>query len=368
MNSDSSESLSSPFSQTFTLGRLCEIAGGDLVQGDPDLEILGVAEIDHAEEGQISYAVDEKYARKIDQSGASAVVLSQGIPFETQKPILVVPNAYAAFARILAAFEPKAPMQEPKIHPQAYVHPTAQLADDVVVGPNATIDAHCKVGQGTRIEAGSYLGPRSVVGERCHLFPNATVHRDSILGDRVVVQSGSVIGGDGYGYVFFEGAHQKIPQIGRVVLEDGVEIGSCVTIDRATIGETRLGAGTKIDNLVQIGHNVKVGEHCLFVSQVGISGSTTIGDHCRFAGQSAAAGHISIGDQCTVAARGAVTKELPSKSFVSGFPAKPHRQEKRIVVSLARLPDALKKIRELEKELQELRKGSPKPSTQEDSP
>ncbi len=344
-----------PSSKSFRLGQLAEICQGKLIAGDPDQVIHGVAEIDKASDGQITYAVSERYSSHLQRTRASAVVVPLDLEASIGKPLIRAENPYWSFAKILEIFSPDSPRPDHPVHPSAVIHPTAVLGEGVIVGPHVTIEAHCMVGPRTEIASGCFLGHHTTLGSDCRVFPNVTLRHETQIGNRVLIQSGSVVGGDGYGFVLRGGEHYKIPQIGRVVIEDDVEIGSCVTIDRATMGETRIERGVKIDNLVQIGHNVVIGRNSLLVSQVGISGSTVIGANCRFAGQSAAAGHLEIGAGSTVAARGAVTKDLPEGSFVSGFPAKPHTQEKRIVASLTRLPDLLKRAQALERELEELK-------------
>ncbi len=340
------------------LGYLAQVAEGELTGGDPDQQIHGVAEIDSAEAGQITYAVNDQYAQKLHASRAAAVVVPLSLDMDLKKPMIKAENPYWSFAKILEIFSPESPGQEEAIHASAVIHPTASLGEGCQIGPHVTIEANVRIGSGSRLEAGTFVGHGSVLGQECRIFPNVTIRHDSHIGDRVVIQSGTVIGGDGYGFVLKNGSHYKIPQIGNVVLGDDVEIGCNVTIDRATIGQTVLKRGVKVDNLVQIGHNVVVGENTLLVSQVGISGSTHIGANCRFAGQSGAAGHLKVGDGSTIAARGAVTKSLPARSFVSGFPAKPHSQEKRIMASIPKLPALLKRVRQLELELERLTEES----------
>jgi len=333
------------------LGYLAEVAEGELISGDPDQEIHGVAEIDKADDGQITYAVSDRYATHLEKTRASAVVVPLDLKIHVGKPLIKAENPYWSFAKILEIFSPEEPSPEQAVHPTASIHPSAQIGEGAEIGPNVTVEAEVVIGAGCRIGAGVFVGHRSHLGSQCRIFPNVTIRHDSRIGNRVLIQSGTVVGGDGYGFVLKNGQHYKIPQIGCVVIEDDVEIGSCVTIDRATMGQTRIERGVKIDNLVQIGHNVIVGRNSLLVSQVGISGSTVIGPNTRFAGQSAAAGHLEIGENSTIAARGAVTKDLPANSFVSGFPAKPHSQEKRIVAALNKLPSLLKRIQKLEREL-----------------
>jgi UDP-3-O-[3-hydroxymyristoyl] glucosamine N-acyltransferase len=330
-----------------TLGQLAAVAEGELL-GDPETVITGVAEIDKASSGDITYAVNDSYLRQLKT--AAAVIVPWSVT-ALDRPIIRARNPYWSFAQILKVFAPKNPCWNRAISPQAYVAKSAQIGKDVTIRPFAVIEDDVKIGDRCIIDAGVYVGHGTEMGEDCILHPRVTVAPRSVLGRAVEIQSGSVIGSDGYGYVPKDGQHHKIPQIGIVVLEDGVEIGAGVTIDRATVGRTVIGAGSKIDNLVQIGHNCEIGPRCLIVAQSGLSGSTKTGADCRFAGQTGTTGHLRLGNNCTVAARGVVNRDLPDNSFVSGFPAKPHNEEKRIQVAMRRLPELLKRLRSLEARL-----------------
>ena len=220
------------------------------------------------------------------------------------------------------------------------------------------IESGARVGPNAQIWAGSYIGHGAWIGADTKLYPNVTVRERVIVGKRVILHSGCVIGCDGFGYVNVVGAWKKIRQIGTVVVEDDVEIGANVTVDRARFGETVIGRGTKIDNLVQIAHNVRIGEHCAFASQVGIAGSAEIGSHVQMGGQSGSAGHLTIGAHSVVAGRGGVTKDIPPKSFVSGFPAMPHNQARRLHAHTARLPELKKTVNDLENRVKRLEDGA----------
>ncbi|MBI4871057.1 MAG: UDP-3-O-(3-hydroxymyristoyl)glucosamine N-acyltransferase [Candidatus Riflebacteria bacterium] len=334
------------------LGALAEIAEGELV-GDSKTLISGVSELDKAKSGDITYAVNKQYVRGLKRCRASAVVVPMDVT-KLDRPIIRSKNPYWSFARILEVFSPQAPRPDPAVHPQAWVSPKARLGTDVVIRPFAVVEDGAVIGDGTWIDSGVHVGSNTRIGAGCRVYPNVTIRERCHIGDGVIIQSGTVVGSDGYGFVRKNNQHYKIPQIGSVVIGDRVEIGANVTIDRATIGRTIIGTGSKIDNLVQIGHNVEIGENALLVAQVGISGSTKIGDQCRFAGQAATVGHLTVGARSTIAARGVVFKDLPADSFVSGFPAKPHREELRILALMRKLPDLNRRLAALERELQKL--------------
>ena len=341
---------------SFTTGELAQYTQGILV-GNQDVVISGVAEAAKVKAGEVTYAVNEKYVNQllISNAGCAIVPLAIDDSVEFPFPVIKCQNPYFAFSIILSLFERKPSVPDQAIAPTAVIHATAELSDTVIVEACAVIDEDSSIGKGSRIGANSYIGRNVSIGENTYIAPNVTIRDDSVIGNNVTIHAGTVIGTDGYGFVFANGRYEKIPQIGIVEIHDNVEIGSNVCIDRATIGKTVIGRGTKIDNLVQIGHNVVLGENCALVSQVGISGSTIVGDNCRFAGRAATSGHLTIGNNTTIGAKGVATKDIACDSYVSGFPAKPHKEEQKIIASLPRLPELIRKMKKLEKEIEKLK-------------
>lgn len=334
----------------FTLQQLAERLGGT-VAGEADLVVQGVANPDTAGPHDLIFLVEEKYRSAAADSAAAAVVAKAPVP---GKATLVVEAPRVAMAEVLSLFAPEQPAFGR--HPSAWVDPTARLGQDVRLGPNAVVLAGATVGDRTVLYPGVVVGPDATVGADCLLYPNVVIREGCRLGDRVIVQPGAVIGSDGYGFVTLpDKTHRKMPQIGIVVVEDDVEIGANVTLDRATIGETVIGRGTKIDNLVHVGHNVRIGENGLVVSQVGISGSVTIGDRVTLAGQVGVAGHLSIGSDAVVAAKAGVTKTLPGRAMYSGFPARPHRDELRRQASLETVAELSAELKALRAEVAALK-------------
>jgi len=333
----------------FSLADLARVSGGSLC-GDGSLEVRGIAELDKALPGDITYAVDRRYAARLEGSMAGAAIVPATMK-GLKLPHIVSQNPYLAFARVLALFTPVWRRFGPTRHPSAIVAPDAIIGRDVHLGACAVISDEARLGDRVIIEAGVVVGRGVTICDDSHISSGSVIHDGCFLGSRVRIHSGTVIGSDGYGFVTEDEEHHKIPQLGIVVIEDDVEIGACVTIDRATIGQTRIGKGTKIDNLVQIGHNTRIGPHCLLVAQVGISGSTTIEASCRFAGQSGTSGHLTVGRGSTLAARAVATRDLAPGSFVLGFPAQPHKEELRVQAAARRVPDLLKRIRVIEEKL-----------------
>lgn len=328
------------------LAQLAAVARADL-DGDGEVEIERVALLAEASPRALVFVADARRLADAEASAAGALLVPLNAP-PTRKPALRAANPRAAFARVLAAFAPPAPAT-PGVHPTAVVASDARLAADVAVGPHAVVDHAAVLGPRSVVGAGAVIGARCRLGADCRLHPRVVLYPDTVLGDRVVIHSGAVIGGDGFGYAADGAEHVKIPQLGRVVIGDDVEIGANTTIDRATLGETRIGPGTKIDNLVQIGHNVVVGARVLIVAQVGISGSVTIGDDAIIAGQAGVRDHVTIGAGARVLGQAGVTKDVPAGATVSGYPARPHREALRLDAAAAQLPELLERVRALER-------------------
>jgi UDP-3-O-[3-hydroxymyristoyl] glucosamine N-acyltransferase len=314
-----------------TLRDLAALVGGQVV-GDPGTPIAGVADPRQAGPQDLVFLLDAQYTEAIGHSAAAAVVV--GAEADIPKPQIVVARPRVAMARLMAAFAPPPPFAG--VHPTAVIDPSATVHPTAAIGPLVYVGAHSTVGAGTVLHPGVVVGRHVTVGDDCLLYPRVVLYDEVTLGNRVILHAGTVIGSDGYGFVPDEqGHHLKIPQMGNVVLGDDVETGANVAVDRGTFGSTVIGRGTKLDNLVHIGHNDRIGEDCLIVSQVGISGSVTVGDRVTLAGQVGVAGHLSIGSDSMVLARTGVTKDIPPKSFVSGFPARPHKEEMRRQAALA---------------------------------
>lgn len=318
--------------------------------GDGSIRLGGFAPADTARPGDLTFAENEAYFARAEQSAASAILVA-GEWASTTKALIRVPDARIAFAKVLPLFHPE-PVFAPGIHPTALVAPTADVDGSAHIGPYCVIGEGARIAARTVLEALVHVGTGVRIGEDARFYPRVTVYPRSQIGNRVVVHAGAVIGSDGYGYVTDGGVHRKIPQVGNVVIGDDVEIGANVTIDRGALGSTMIGKGTKIDNLVQVGHNVVVGEHCLVVAQVGIAGSTRLGSYVTLAGQAGIAGHLKIGSQVLVAAQSGVMHDIPDKGRWMGSPARPDWQMKRQLIAMDRLPDLLKRIADLERRLE----------------
>lgn len=340
-----------------TLRELAEYLNGE-VNGDETIVIAGVTGIDEAEAEDLTFAVPPHLDRAA-ASRAAAVI----IPHTTEafaKPAIRVDNPRLAFTRLLTLFTPP-PQVERGVHPTAVMGQGVVLGADVAVMAQAYIGDGVMIGEGTIVFPQTYVGTESRIGKNCLLHPQVVLREGTVLGDRVIVQSGAVIGGDGFGYVTVDGAHLKVPQVGNVILEDDVEVGSNTAIDRATTGSTIVKRGTKIDNLVHIAHNDVIGEHCFIVAQTGISGSVTVGNHVTLAGQTGTAGHINIGANSVFIGRAGITKDTPANYFGAGTPARPHAEWVREQVALHKLPATLKKIRDLEQRLAKLEQSAAEP-------
>ncbi|MBD3246512.1 MAG: UDP-3-O-(3-hydroxymyristoyl)glucosamine N-acyltransferase [Candidatus Omnitrophica bacterium] len=338
----------------YTLGQINEMIQGALV-GDPQVLITGISGIKEARQGDITFLANSKYLPLMNSTKASAIIVSREIE-QSSKPIIQTENPSLAFAKVVNIVAPN-DMSHPKgIHPTAVISPNARLGKNVSVGAYTIIESECEIGDGSIIYGGCFLGREVRIGKDCLVYPHVSIREGIRLGNRVIVHSGAVIGSDGFGFATVKGMQEKIPQIGTVEIEDDVEIGSNVTIDRARFDTTHIGRGTKIDNLVQIAHNVHIGENCIIVAQAGISGSTTLGKGVILAGQAGVVGHIQIGDGAIVAAQAGVTKAVPAGTKVSGYPAKPHGEAKRVNACMQRLPQLHKRIKELEEKISQLEK------------
>jgi UDP-3-O-[3-hydroxymyristoyl] glucosamine N-acyltransferase len=332
--------------------KLYEIAtllGGELV-GDRNLQITGVAGIKDAEKGDITFLSNAKYLPFLFSTKASAVVVDLDIDTK-DLPAIRVSNPSSAFTKIVTYFTPAQPPAIIGVHPTAVIAEDVHLGDRVSVGAQCVIERNSKIGGGTVVGAQCFIGHDAHLGKNCFIHPHVTIREGVHIGDGVIIHSGSVIGSDGFGYEAADGKHIKIPQLGSVVIEDDVEIGANVCVDRGRFKNTHIGKGTKIDNLVQIAHNVVIGENCLVVSQAGISGSTVLGDRVIIAGQVGLVGHIEVGDDVIVAARSGVTKSVPAKSILLGEPAKPMQEQKKIFALISRLPELFKDLADIKKKL-----------------
>ncbi|MDI7258375.1 MAG: UDP-3-O-(3-hydroxymyristoyl)glucosamine N-acyltransferase [Thermodesulfobacteriota bacterium] len=333
------------------LRELAEFVGGAVI-GDGEVEISGVASIDEAQPGEITFIANPRYLRKLSETTASAVVVSTGVT-AAGKPLLCATNPHLAFIKIIALFSYK-PYQPRGIDPNARVSPTAQLGKDLTIYPYVYIGDRCRIEDRVTLYPGVYVGEDSAIGEDSVLHSNVSVYSGSMIGKRVILHSGVVVGADGFGFVKDGKKNVKIPQVGSVEIEDDVEIGANTTIDRAALGKTIIRKGVKIDNLVQIAHNVVIGEDSIIVAQVGIAGSTKIGSNVTLAGQVGVVGHIEIGDNVMVGAQSGVGHDLPANQGYSGSPAVPHREWLRTVTTLSKLPEMRKTLTDIEKRLKKI--------------
>jgi UDP-3-O-[3-hydroxymyristoyl] glucosamine N-acyltransferase len=336
--------------------KLQEIAErlGGTVEGDGSLEITGINGMELAEQGQVTFLADKKFKDQLKTSNASAVIVQKAL--ETDKAQVIHPAPALAFAKLLAEFHP-VPRPQPGIDDKASIAEGVQLGKDVTISPFVFIGKDVVIGDNTVLHPGVVVHDGCRIGSNTTVYANVVVGRDSVIGSHVVLHAGVVIGTDGFGYTPDEkGRHVKINQVGRVVIEDHVEIGANSCIDRAAFGETIVREGTKIDNLVQIAHNCDIGPHCIIVSQAGIAGTSKLGHHVVLAGQVGVADHITIGDQVVVAAQAGVSKNLLEPGFYGGYPAISAMDWKRYTTILPKLPELSRKIKELEKRLNAIEK------------
>lgn len=323
-----------------------------VVEGDDSLEISAVAGIRDASAGDISFIHNKKYAADAADTQASAVIVPKDWDRPCSATLLRVDDADVAFTKVAIALMPPQPQYEPGVDPTAVVGNKVSFGEDVYVGPNVIIEDGAKIGARSVIMGNCYIGLNTQIGADCKLYPSVCTRENIVIGDRVIIHNGTVVGSDGFGYtVDEEGVRTKIPQIGIVVIGDDVEIGANVAIDRARFGKTVIGKGVKIDNLVQIAHNVVIEDHAVIVAQVGISGSSVIGKHSILAGQVGVAGHLKIGPGSVIGAQSGVSKDVPPKSFMLGSPAWPMSKMSRIYAVMSKLPEMKQRLLDLEKKV-----------------
>ncbi|NQV04873.1 MAG: UDP-3-O-(3-hydroxymyristoyl)glucosamine N-acyltransferase [Candidatus Omnitrophica bacterium] len=338
-----------------TLKEIAVIVNGEIL-GDENAVVTGICGIKEAKKGDLTFIANSRYLSLMNHTKASAIITSKDVK-SAPLPIIRTENPSIAFAKMVSLMAPN------ETKKPSGIHPTAVIGERVRIGRNVTIQAHVVIEDNVEIKdstilyAGAYVGHHAKIGKDCAIYPYAIIRERVVIGNRVTIHGGTIIGSDGFGFSTVKGVHRRIPQIGNVIIEDDVEIGANVTIDRARFDKTLIKKGTKIDNLVQIAHNVIIGEHSIIVAQSGISGSTTIGNNVTLAGQSGVIGHVSVGDNVVVAARSGVTKSIPSNTCVSGFPAKSHKVTKRINACVQNLPELYKKVKALEEEIKNLKSG-----------
>jgi UDP-3-O-[3-hydroxymyristoyl] glucosamine N-acyltransferase len=319
-----------------------------------DFEIQGISTLEDAQPGQVSFVTNERYMEAAAQTRASALIVPEELVV-TGKPCLVMREPWLGVLFLLEHFYPAdSAIYYDGVHPTAMIDPTAQLGERVRVGPHAVVGPECVIGARSIIEAGCVIGRDVRIGEDCRLHPRVVLEHGTRIGNRVIIQAGAVLGGDGFKFEVINGRWQKIPQVGRVVVEDDVEIGANTTIDRASFTETHIGAGTKIDNLVQIAHNVRIGRDCVVVAQVGIAGSSTVGDGSILAAQVGVADNLKLGKGVRVMARSGVKDDIPDGRTVLGAPARPFRVAARIMAAEAKLPELVAQVTKLSEKVAEL--------------
>lgn len=313
---------------------LADRIGAEVV-GDGSIDLASAATLEDAQPGQVSFLSNRKYEHKLETTGASAVIVASSISSD-RLTLLKTNDPYYAFCQAVVTLHGHRRHPHDGAHPQAHLHPTAQI------------------GSGTVVYPGVYVGERVTIGRDCILYPNVVIYPDCVLGDRVIVHAGAVIGQDGFGFATHKGLHHKIPQVGNVIVEDDVEVGANSAIERAALGSTVIGKGTKIDGLVVIGHGTRVGPHGLLVAQTGIAGSVTIGHHATIAGQVGIAGHLKIGDNVTIAAQSGVIADIPDQTVAIGAPAMPAAQARRVYAIFTQLPELAERIKQIEQKIEEL--------------
>ncbi len=338
---------------TFKLIDIAAKLNGEVV-GNRELQITGVSKIEESKEGEITFLANPKYTKFLKETKASAVIVSQEVKDGGEKSIIRTKNPYYAFLQTVNLFYPPLPLMEKGIHPTAIINEGTKLGRDLAIGPYVVIGKKCSIGDQTIIMPEVVIGDEVKIGEGCILYAHVCLREKVVIGNRVILHNGVVVGSDGFGFAPEGGKYFKIPQVGNVVIEDDVEIGANVTIDRATLGETRIKQGAKLDNLIQVAHNCTIGENTVIAAQTGLSGSTHLGKGVRIGGQVGFAGHLEVGDGVSIGAQSGVHKSVPAGEFIFGYPAKPHREEFRIQAALKKLPQLLKEIKSMKEKIEKL--------------
>lgn len=331
-----------------TVGEIAGWVGGS-VSGAADTPIARATALTDAGPGDLTLVDGDKRRKGWEASAAAAAVVPQNFP-DDPRPLIRVADPFAAFIQIVLRFRGPRSV-EPGVHPTAVIHPTAELGANAAVGPHAVVGEGTTIGANAVLHAGAVVGRFCTLGDDVTLHPKVVLYDDCTLGHRVIIHAGAVIGADGFGYRLVKGKHEKIPQLGTVVIEDDVEVGANTTIDRGTFGPTRIGAGTKIDNQVMVSHNCRIGRHNIFVSQVGMAGSCVTGDYVVLAGQVGVADHITIGDKTVVGAQAGVMKDIPAAAYHFGYPSMPGREFLKIVAEWGRLAEVRKDVARVKKHL-----------------
>jgi len=340
---------------SFTPEELLAITGATRTRGQCQTTITGIASLEAAEAGDLSFLGNAKYRAAVPTSRASLILLPEdyeGSDPRAGQAYLFVKNPSSALAAICSRIEQALwPKPQAGVHPTAVVEAGAAIDPTASIGPLCVVQAGARIGARTHLQAQVFVGAGAQIGEDCWLMPHSSVSAQCILGNRVRLHPGVVIGADGFGYEFVAGRHEKVPQVGTVILEDDVEVGANSTIDRARFSQTQVGEGTKIDNLVMVGHNVTIGKHCILCSQVGIAGSTTLEDYVVLGGQVGVSGHLRVGKAAKAGGQAGIIADVEPGVFISGYPAMPHRLASRLQVLQRRLPDLFKRVGELERQL-----------------
>lgn len=339
----------------YTLAQIAALVNGTL-EGDASAKVQDVAEIQHARSGQLTFLANPKYHKHVATTQAEAILVDREFS-DHYKNLIRVDNPNYAFAQLIERFRPELPLPKPGIDPSAKIAPSARIDATSYIGPHVVLQNGVKIGGHCFLFANSYIGLECEIGTNTVIYPNVTIYPRCRIGDHVRVHAGTVIGSDGYGFVRTDQGISKIPQAGGVVIGEEVEIGANCAIDRGTIGNTVIGRGTKLDNLIQVGHNVKIGEYCFIAGQTGLAGSCQMENYVTVGGQVGIAGHLTIGEKAQIAGQSGITKDVPPGTIMFGYPAREQKKARREIAYIRKLPELNRKINRLEKEIELLRQG-----------